>query len=283
MPRTVTLEAALERHREGVRRRHRVRNADGLVKMVDDFGFCFAFTLRPGDAAIPAGFDHLSTNDEGRKWGWMWGWKDELAEAKRLYYGALLVRKPTYVSLKVLPIFYATFGRAGERDEHLDDVRAGRLSDIGRRIIEFLAARGETQTKRMRGELGIASPEGRRAYDKAIDEVQRLMYVTRVRAVGETHEDYNYTYDLFTRRYPETVKAAERISSADAMTTLLRRALELAGAVTARQVERLFDWDEASAARTAGRVEAAGRLARRPSGREALLLLPELAATIGRA
>ena len=108
------------------------------------------------------------------------------------------------------------------------------------------------------------------------------MYVTRVRAVGETHEDYNYTYDLFTRRYPEAVKAAERLSSAEAMTTLLARALDLAGAVTSRQAERLFDWDEASAARTIARLEAAGRLARRPSGRDALLLLPDLAATIGR-
>ena len=94
----------------------------------------------------------------------MWGWKDELPEEKRVYYGKLLVRKPTFVSMKMLPTFYATFGRAGEADDHLDDVRAGRLSDIARRVIDYLAQRGETQTKRMRAELGITSGEGKVDY-----------------------------------------------------------------------------------------------------------------------
>jgi hypothetical protein len=266
------LEDALEAHRERVNRAHRVRNPDQLVELVDAFGFCFAFTLRTGEAAIPACFDHLSTSSEERKWGWMWGWKDELPEEKRLYYGKLLVRKPTFVSMKMLPTFYATFGRAGESDDHLEDVRAGRLSDIARRVIDYLAQRGETQTKRMRADLGITSQEGKADYAKAIEELQRLMYVARVKAVGEGREDYNYTYDLFVRRYPETVKAAERISSSDAMTTLLGRLLELAGGVTTKQVKRLFDWDDDQTERTAARLEAKRGLVRV----DGTLVLPEL-------
>ena len=275
-PADVALEARLAKHREGILRRHRVRNAEQLVKMVDDLGFCFAFTLRSGDAALPAGFDHLSTNDEGRKWGWMWEWKDELAAEKRVYYGTLLVRKPTFVSLGLLPTFYATFGRAGEPDDHLEDVRAGRLSDTSRRIIDFLSASGETQTKRMRSALGIVSKEGKLAYDKAIDEVQRLMYVARVRAVGEGREDYNYTYDLFTRRYPEAVKRAERLSSAEATAALLERTLELAGAVTTKQLERLFEWGDERSGRAIERLVASGRLARIEQGRTTLLGLSSL-------
>lgn len=263
----------LEGHRANVRKSRRVRNAAQLVQLVDAFGFAFAFTLRTGDAFIPACFDHLSTADEGRKWGWMWGWKDELAEQKKLYYGMLLARKPTFVSLAMLPIFYATFGRAGEADDHVDDVRAGRLSDVARRIIDFLVQNGETQTKRMRADLGITSKEGRAAYGKAIDEVQRLMYVTRVRAVGEGKEDYNYTYDLFVRRYPETVKAAERISSGDAAVALLERTLDLAGGLTRKQLLRLFEWDESVADRAIVRLEASKKLVRT----DAALLLPSLA------
>ncbi len=262
----------LEAHRAKVNRMHRVRNAEGLVAMVDAFGFCFAFTLRTGDAPIPACFDHLSTSSEDRKWGWMWGWKDELPEQRRLYYGKLLVRKPTFVSMKMLPTFYATFGRAGEDDDHLDDVRAGRLSDIARRVIDYLAQRGETQTKRMRADLGITSQEGKADYAKAVEELQRLMYVARVKAVGEGREDYNYTYDLFVRRYADTVKSAERTSSSDAMTTLLRRLLELAGGVTAKQVRRLFDWDDEQTERTTSRLEAKRKLARV----DGTLVLPEL-------
>lgn len=255
MTRAAETPPKVEQHREKITRAHRVRNASDLVKLVDALGFAFAFTLRAGDAAIPACFDHLSTNDTNRKWNWMWGWKDELPEEKKLYYGVLLARKPTFVSMKLLPTFYATFGRAGESDDHVADVRGGRLSDVARRIIEFLAQNGETQTKRMRAELGIASKEGRATYAKAIDDVQRLMYVARVRAVGEFRDDYNYTYDLFVRRYPEAVKAAERMTSADATAALLGRTLELAGAVTEKQVLRLFDWDDAVAARAIARAE----------------------------
>ena len=266
------LARRIEAHREKIRGAHRVRNQAQLVSLVDGFGFAFAFTLRTGDAEIPACFDHLSTTDESRKWNWMWVWKDELAEAKRLYYGMLIARKPTFVSLKMLPLFYATFGRAGELDDHQDDVRAGRLSDVGRRIIDHLSQNGETQTKRMRAELGITSKEGRLQYGKAIDEVQRLMYVARVRAVGEGREDYNYTYDLFLRRYPETVTAAERISSGDGTAALLQRALELAGAMTEKQLHRLFEWDEAVARRAIERCLADGTLSRAGTA----LVLPAL-------
>src|SRR6266550_5524531 len=270
--RETDLDTVLDAHRARVNRVHRVRNAEDLVTMVDAFGFCFAFTHRTGDAAIPACFDHLSTNSEDRKWGWMWGWKDELAEAKRVYYGKLLVRKPTFVSMKMLPTFYATFGRAGEPDDHLDDVRAGRLSDIARRIIDFLAQNGETQTKRMRAALGISSPEGKADYAKAIEELQRLMYLARVRAVGEGREDYNYTYDLFVHRYPEVVRAAERMTSAEAMTALLAQLLELAGGVTERQVGKLFDWTDDRVTHLVTRLETQNALVRI----EGALVLPTL-------
>jgi len=275
MARTVTLprevERVLTRHRQKVGARHAVRTADALVRMVDDLGFCFAFT---GESAypVPAAFDHLDTRSDGRKWEWMWGWKDELAANKRLYYGKLLVKKPTFVSMKMLPIFYATFGRAGDADDHLEDVRAGRLSEIAHRIIDFLAVNGETQTKRMRSALGITSQEGKSAYSKAIEELQRLMYVARVRAVGEGREDYNYTYDLFVHRYPETVRAAERASSADAMSALLAHLLGLSGGVTERQVTKLFDWSEDRVAHVARRLEMKKALVRA----DGLLVLPTL-------
>src|SRR5438552_6617632 len=264
-------ERALERHRERVAARHRVKTDAALVRMVDDLGFCFAFTAESA-YPVPAAFDHLDTRSEGRKWEWMWGWKDELAEAKRVYYGKLLIRKPTFVSMKMLPTFYATFGRAGEADDHLDDVRAGRLSEIARRIIDFLAQNGETQTKRMRSALGISSPECKADYAKAIEELQRLMYLARVRAVGEGREDYNYTYDLFVHRYPEVVRAAERMTSADAMSALLARLLELAGGVTERQVGKLFDWTDDRVTHLVTRLETQNALVRI----EGALVLPTL-------
>lgn len=270
--RKTDFSAALDAHRSKVQRAHRVRNAAQLIEMVDAVGFCFAFTGEPA-YPVPACFDHLSTTDDGKKWEWMWPWKDELPEAKKLYYGKLLMKKPTFVSMKMLPTFYATFGRAGEADDHLDDVRAGRLTDLARRVVEYLQHRGETQKKRMRADLGIESKEGRNDLEKAIDELQRLMYVARVKAVGERSDDYNYTYDLFIRRYPETLKAAERISSSDAAAALLRRLVELSGGVTAKKVGRLFDWETDRTEKIIANVAAEGGLV----VIDGLLMLPALA------
>ncbi|MDE3193245.1 MAG: winged helix DNA-binding domain-containing protein [Chloroflexota bacterium] len=266
------LEEILEKHRAAITAKHRVRNAAQLVKLVDAVGLCFAFTAADG-LAIPACFDHLSTSDADRKWGWMWGWKDELAEKKRVYYGPVLARKPTFVSMRLLPVLYATFGRAGEPDDHVEDVRAGRMSDIGRRIIEYVTQRGESQTRRMRSELGITSKDGRTQYDRALDEVQRLMYVARVKAVGEGREEYNYTYDLFVRRYPEVVRAAAPIASAEARVRMVGRALDLAGALSERQASKLFDWGEGAVRRALERTVAAGTAVRRGTGREAIVVL----------
>jgi hypothetical protein len=262
----------LAAHREKLSRAHRVRTSAQLVAMVDAVGFCFAFS---GESAypIPACFDHLSTNDDGQKWEWMWPWKDELPEARKLYYGKLLVKKPTFVSMKMLPTFYATFGRAGETDDHLEDVRAGRLTDLARRVVEYLGHRGETQKKRMRADLGIESKEGRNDLERAIEELQRLMYVARVKAVGERSDDYNYTYDLFVRRYPDTVKAAERLSSSEACAALLLRLLELCGGITAKQAARLFDWENDRTERAIASVTKSGGVVRV----DTLLVLPQLA------
>ena len=238
-------------------KRRSVKTADGLVKLVDELGFCFAFTAESA-FPVPAAFDHLATDDEGRKWGWIWEWKDALAEAKRLYYGKLLVRKPTLVSLKALPLFFATFGRPGEEDDHLDDVRSGVVSELGRRIIEHLVQHGETQTRRMRSQLGVSSEEGRRQYAKALEDVQRLMYVTVIRAVGEGRDDYNYTYDLFVRRYPEAVRSAAKLTSAQAMVKVVERLVASGGPVTSRQLERLFGWEREQVARTIGTLKAKG-------------------------
>lgn len=273
-PAASSLERALASHRAALARKHRIGSAAQLVRFVEACGFCYAFSAT--DDPVPACFDHLATRSVDRMWGWMWSWKDELPEGGKLYYGKLVGGKPTFVALSFLPNFYAAHGRAGEDDDYLEDARAGRLSEIARRVYEFLREHGESQTKRMRAELGIESKEGRREYQKAMEDLQRLLYITRVRAVGEGREDYNYTYDLFTRRYPTVVRAAAKLSSVDAMRAILRRTLELAGGIAEARVRKLFEWDEERVARVVGELARERALAHVALGREGMLVLPRL-------
>ncbi len=90
--------------------------------------------------------------------------------------------------------------------------------------------------------------------------------------MGEGREAYNYTYDLFVHRSPETVRAAERATSAEAMTTLLAHLLGLAGGVSEAKVTKLFDWSEDRVAHAARRLEMKKALVRA----DGLLVLPTL-------
>src|SRR5438477_11740021 len=83
-------ERAFARHRERIASCHSVKTADALVRMVDEFGFCFAFTGEP-DYPIPAAFDHIVTRSDGCKWEWMWVSEGVLAEKKCFCYAKLLV------------------------------------------------------------------------------------------------------------------------------------------------------------------------------------------------
>lgn len=272
------LARVLDDHRRAFTRRYRIGTAAQLLRFVDACGFCYAFT--EGDLPIPACFDHLATRSVDRMWGWMWSWKDELPEQGKLYYGKLLRGKPTFVALAFLPFFYAVHGRAGEDEDYLEDVRAGRITDTARRVFEALQRMGETQTKRLRAELGIDSKEGRAEYAKAVEELQRLFYVTRVRAVGEGREDYNYTYDVFTRRYPDVVARAARISSHEAMRAILLKALELAGGLPESRLDRSLGWDGERTERLLLELEHGGKLARLGSGRDRVVVLARLAKSV---
>jgi len=99
------------------------------------------------------------------------------------------------------------------------------------------------------------------------------LYVARVKAVGEGREEYNYTYDLFVRRYPEIVRAAEPIASADARARALARAVKLAGGLTEKQAAKLFDWGEEPLRRAVERLAAARGVVRLERGREAIVVL----------
>src|SRR5438093_2866026 len=268
------LETLLAEHRRALVKKYRISTAAQLARFVDACGFCYAFTA--GELPLPACFDRLATRSVDRMWGWMWEWKDTLPEEGKLYYGKLLRGKPTFVSLDFLPNFYAAHGRAGEDDDYLEDARAGRITEVGRRVYEALGERGETQTKRLRADLGIESKEGRNEYAKAIEDLQRLFYVTRVRAVGEGREDYNYTYDIFTRRYPKVVTRAARLQSGEAMRAILTRALALTGALPEAKLATIFGWDDERAARVMAELERAGGLARVGEGRARLVALPRL-------
>jgi hypothetical protein len=71
-----------------------------------------------------------------------WGWKDTSLDKRWWYYGKLLRKKATLVSLELLPFFYALSENYGDPDDYLQQYREGRLSHEAKQIYEALLEHG---------------------------------------------------------------------------------------------------------------------------------------------
>ncbi len=249
----------LSRYRRRLLARFDVRTEAQCRRFVDALGFCYAFTGGPGD--IPGLFDVIGTRSEDRMWSWAWQWKDELATRRRLFYGRILRRKPTYVSLAYLPHFYALSGNVGEPDDYLVAYRAGALSALARQVYEEIERQGPINTWALRRRF-IGTPahptrgSGSRLH-RALDELQARFLIAKVAEV-EGRGNYSFIWDPFARWMPDVMKQAEAIRTEDAAATILRGYLKIVGAATPSQVEELFRWPPSllpAAAERAGAVD----------------------------
>lgn len=244
----------LERYRRALLRRFHVRTEAQCRRFVETLGFCYAFTTGPGD--IPGVFDVIGTRSVDRMWSWAWTWKDSLVTRRRVFYGRVLRRKPTFISLRYLPHFYALSGNVGEPDDYLAAYEAGRLSVLAKGIYEYIARRGPVNTWELRRHF-VTGDSGSR-FHRALDELQERFLIAKVAEV-EGRGNYAFIWNTFRRWMPEAIKQAARITSEEAAGTVLRGYLKIVGGATPQQVEDLFRWPSSllpSAADHAGVVEA---------------------------
>ncbi len=216
---------------------HRVRTKRAALAFVDHVGFCYAFTGGPG--GLPGLFDVLATRSIDRKWAWAWEWKDDLATDKKLFYGKVIRRKPTYISLRYVPYFYALTGNVGARDDHLQAYREGRLSLLAKDIYEYLRARGTCSTWTLRRQFVTRGGVGA-AFHRALADLQNHLLIGKVaESDGGT---YSFIWDTFDRWLPQSIRTAAQITGPQAAVHILARYLETTGAIPVSQIARLFAW-----------------------------------------
>lgn len=263
-PTPVVVAATLARRRRALLRAHRVRTARDALRFIDTLGFCYAFTGGPG--GLPGLFDVLATRSIDRMWTLAWRWKDELATRRRAYYGKVIRRKPSYISLSLLPAFYALSGNLGEPDDHLQAYHEGRLSHQARTIYERILAEGPASTWTLRRAFVARGERGGR-FHRALDELGERFLIAKV---GEEDEwRYGFVWDAFHRWMPDAVAAAADLSAEAAAGRVLAGYLRIVGAARAEEVRALFGWPPGLLARAAAR---AGAVEARVGGRPGLLL-----------
>src|SRR5437764_2525442 len=106
----------------------RLRSLEDALAFVEERGFVYFWPIDGAElpslwqavaGARPVPSEH---DDPGHV---TWGWKDNMLDKRRWYYGKLLKRRGTMIALDLLPYFYALSENYGEPDDFEREYQAG--------------------------------------------------------------------------------------------------------------------------------------------------------------
>jgi hypothetical protein len=241
-------EAWIVERREARYRRtpeRRIQTIDQARAFVDDVGFCFFWPIK--DIEMPNLFHAIAGrvrpvpmahNDPDLSKSW--GWKDRSLGQRWWYYGKMLRRRATLISLDVLPFFYASSGNYGELDDYLEEYRSGTMTAEAKRVYEALLTHGPLDTVRLRREAQMAADSAKSRFERAMVELQVGLKVLPIGVAEAGAWRYAFIYEIVPRHYPELPEAARQISLGKARRVLVARYLDNVVAADRRMVGRVF-------------------------------------------
>ena len=169
-----------------------------------------------------------------------WRWKDEALGQRKWYYGKLVHRKATLVSLDLLPFFYAASENLGDLDDYLDEYQTGQMTAEAKWIYEALLEHGPLNTLDLRQRAGLSSGSAKSRFDRALVELQTGLKVLPVGVARAGRWKYAFTYDILQRHFPDLVERAREVKRSEAQRILVSRYLQNVVATDRGMVRRIF-------------------------------------------
>jgi hypothetical protein len=265
---------------------HRLTNPDGALDFVNERGFVYFWPITGVD--LPSLWTAVSGNrsvsdnhdDPGHV---TWGWKDAALPKKIWYYGKILRRKATIISLEVAPYFYALTENYGSPEEdYLLAYEEGRLTQAAKQIYEALLDKGILDTISLRKEARLLNAK-ESAFNRAMEDLQMDFKILPVGVAEVGAWKYAFRYDITARHMPELAEHARPIGEAEARLKLVELYFASVGAAQVRDVTRLFGWQPELVKRTLDKLVQKKALveADHPRHPGAWLTLPDILAKRG--
>jgi len=169
-----------------------------------------------------------------------WGWKDQALGERWWYYGKLLRRRATLISLDLLPEFYACSENFGDIHDYLTEYRDGLLTAEAKAIYEALLEHGPLDTIRLRRESHMSANSAKSRFDRALVELQVGLKVLPI-GVAETGAwHYAFIYEILQRHFPALPEQARVISRSQAQQTLIATYLNNVIGADRRMIKKVF-------------------------------------------
>jgi hypothetical protein len=232
----------------------RLRTPAQALEFVNERGFVYFWPIKgitlptlwvatAGDRPVPN--DH---DDPGQV---TWGWKDASLDKRIWYYGKILRRKATFISLEIAPYFYALSENYGSPEEdYLLAYEEGRLTQAAKQIYETLLDKGSLDTISLRKEARLLNAK-ESVFNRALEDLQKDFKILPVGIAEAGAWKYAFRYEITARYMPELPEKARPIGEADARRKLVELYMLSVGVAQVRDLARLFGWPPELTQRTA--------------------------------
>jgi hypothetical protein len=225
----------------------RVQTMTVARAFVEEVGFCHFWPIQGVELpnlfhAIAGRVRAVPMEHNDPDLGKSWGWKDDALDKRWWYYGKLIRKRATLVSLDLLPAFYACSRNYGDyKIDYLEEYTDGLLSAEAKGIYEALLEYGPLHTVELRKKAHMTADSAKYRFEKALTELQAGLKVLPVGVAQAGAWHYAFIYDIVARWYPELPAQARPITRREAQQTLLARHLQNVVAATRDEVFRALD------------------------------------------
>jgi hypothetical protein len=186
--------------------------------------------------------------------------EDAALPEKIWYYGKILRRKATIISLDIASFFYALTENYGSPEEdYLLAYEEGRLTQAAKQIYESLLDKGVLDTISLRKEARLLNAK-ESVFNRAMEDLQKDFKILPVGVAEVGAWKYAFRYDITARHMPALAEQARLIGEADARQKLVEVYFASVGAAQLRDVTRLFGWPPELVRRTVDRLMEKGGL-----------------------
>ena len=163
----------------------RVQTIEQAERFVNEVGFCFFWPIQGVELpnlfhAIAGRVRNVPNEHDDPDISKCWGWKDQSLGQKRWYYGKLLHKKATMISMAMLPAFYALSPNFGSDEDYLQDYEAGLLSFESKNIFETLLKNGPMDTVKLRKESHLSAESSKTTFERSLVELQGTLRILPV-------------------------------------------------------------------------------------------------------
>jgi hypothetical protein len=247
MPESISKEWIAERRDHNYRRTpgRRIQIVEEARAFVEEVGFCHFWPIK--DIEMPSLFHAIAgrirpvpMEHDDPDISKCWGWKDHSLDKKWWYYGKLLRRRATLISLEMLPAFYACSENYGDLIDYLAEYEDGKMTAEAKAIYEAILEHGPLDTVRLRREARMSAESAKSRFDRALVELQVGLKVLPIGVAQTGAWNYAFTYEIVQRHFPELPKQARDIKRNEARHTLLLRYLDSVVAADRAMVAKVF-------------------------------------------